>query len=537
MGTGRLSRALPISLSASVSGALLAFVLAAVVSRQLGASGAGVYLQCVALFTIVATSLKLGADTGLVRAMSQALALHRSEDIRPTLRVALVPVMLVATSVAVALGLGASAAASLLTDGQREAQELTGLFHFLAPFLVFSAGLTVSLGALRGLGSVLGFSLILNVGLPLGRLLLVIVALASGLGAVGAVQGWALGLPLWAIAAAVMLRRSVQRHAPVDQGARPLTPRDRGSEPIDQGPSPDGKPLWRGFWGFSVGRWAAATVEILLDWIDVLLVGALTDVATAGLYGVATRVVRAGQVVDNAMRVAVGPRISELLALGDRAGVDTLLRRATRAMVALTLPFYVTCMIFAGPILALFGPEFSAAAPALRILAAGMAVSAATVLLQSVVLMGGRSHWQLMNKLAALGVAVLANIALIPVLGIAGAALAWVLAVLTDLVLVTVQTHRLVGVRPRPAELLPVALVVGGAVALIGAVCATLVDNPRTGLIVHLGILGVVAVIAGAISVATGRVPGVSVHGRSRAVGEAPEALSGSPPRAGVPRP
>jgi O-antigen/teichoic acid export membrane protein len=523
---------LAVSLSASIAGAGLAFALAAIVSRALGAGGAGVYLQSVALFTIVATMLKLGADTGLVRAMSAALAVGRPQDVRPTLRIALVPVVVVSSCVAAGVSLAAGGIASNASGDPSNSADLAGSLVFLAPFLVASAILTVSLGALRGLGSVVGYSVILNLAVPLGRIVLVVAAIGAGLGAAGAVKGWALALPVWMVVALMMLRRAVRRHpAPPEDPSAHTSP--GGRTPDDGGHSPGGdgtgtsrrdRTLERRFWSFSLGRWAAASVEIMLDWIDVLLVGALTDAATAGLYGIATRVVRAGQVVDNAMRVAVGPRISAQLALGDRAGLDRLVRSASLAMVALTLPFYLTCFVFAEPILSLFGPEFAAAAPALRILAVGMAVSAATVLLQSVVLMGGRSHWQLLNKVIALVVAIAANLVLIPVWGIRGAALSWVLAVLVDLVLVTVQTHRLTGVRPRPEELLPVVLVVGGSVALIGAMSRAVAGDARTALGIHLAVIAGLAVLGGLVWLVKVRVR--AVRARPASAG-AP--LSGSP--------
>src|SRR5918912_11243 len=67
-------------------------VLNLVGSRGLGARGAGLFLEAVALFTILSNAGELGADTGVVRMIPRLRALGRGQDVRRTLVVALVPV-------------------------------------------------------------------------------------------------------------------------------------------------------------------------------------------------------------------------------------------------------------------------------------------------------------------------------------------------------------------------------------------------------------------------------------------------------------
>lgn len=497
MPEGRFSRTLAVSLGGSVIGAALAFVLAAVVGRSLGAGGTGTYFQLVAVFTVAVASLKLGADTGLVRSLSQLVALGRGGDVRRTVLTAMLPVLAVSVVVSLVVAVGAPAWAQLLSGDPGQAAPVTNLLRYLAPFLVIASTFYVGLGGIRGLGSVVGYSLLLNIGLPTARLALVAGALGLGMGAIGAVQAWVIALPVLCAVTLVALRRAV--------GRVPLTRPSPVSAAVPAARADPGGA--RGFWSFSLGRWAAATVEALLDWVDVILVGALTDPASAGAYAIATRVARAGQVVDNAMRVAVGPRLAAMLATRDLEGADRLFRVASQAMVALTVPFYATCIVFAPTILGVFGEGFASAAPALRVLCAGMVLSAATIMLQSVVLMGGRSHWQLMNKSAALVVAVLANLALIPVMGIVGAATAWLLAILTDVTLVSVQTYRLTGIRPRVREVGLPLVVVGGLVALVAVIMLGVLGQTLVGLAAHLALVGLLYLAGGvAVGVRTKRV-------------------------------
>ena len=74
--------------------------------------------------------------------------------------------------------------------------------------------------------------------------------------------------------------------------------------------------LRREFWGFSLPRAVAALVEIVLEWLDVLLVALLAGEVAAGLYAVATRLVKVTMIIDNALRVSISTRISAWLATG-----------------------------------------------------------------------------------------------------------------------------------------------------------------------------------------------------------------------------
>ena len=61
---------------------------------------------------------------------------------------------------------------------------------------------------------------------------------------------------------------------------------------------------------------------------------------------------------------------------------------------------------------------------------------------QSVLLMSGKSRWQLLNKLSSLVVAVTLNFTLVPVWGLYGAVTAWASALLIDTFLASYQVFR-----------------------------------------------------------------------------------------------
>ncbi|TCP56498.1 O-antigen/teichoic acid export membrane protein [Tamaricihabitans halophyticus] len=461
MSNERLTRAGLLSLVGGATGAVFGLILALVVGRGLGPEGTGYFFQTVALFMILANVLELGADTGLVREMSRQLTLGQQADLRRTVFVAVLPVLIVGVLATVLLWVLAPWLATLLAE-PAASETMTGLIRYTAPFVLPASLVAVLLGGSRGLSTVLPFVTVYNIGLPVARVVFVLVALWSGIGLLGVTQAWAWPFVLAVLVAAVVLARRLAV----------------ASATVDREPRPFGV-LARQFWSFSAPRGVAAALEILLAWADVLLVGALLGPVPAGVYAVASRAVRAGLLVDTAMRMAVSARMSALLAAGELGAARELLAAATKVLILLSWPLYLTLALFAAPVLELFGSGFGAGALAAALLSGAMMVLTASSVLQTALLMGGRSRWQMNNKVAAVVVNLGANLALLPTIGIAGGGLAWLLTIAVDTALAGWQVHRLIGVRlPGTGLLLPITVVAGTvvlpAILVLGLFGATL---------------------------------------------------------------
>ncbi len=410
-----------VNLLGGACGSLVGLVLAALVGRSLGTEGAGGYFVAVAVFLIASNVLELGADTGLVRFVSAAVATGRAGTVPALVAAAWRPVLLVGGAFVGAVAL-ASAIGVNPTD--LSGWQLTGG----AALAALSSGVAIALSLTRGLGDPLTYPLLQNVALPLLRLAAVAVVVALvGASTTDVVAAWMLPTVVVAVLAALAARRALRHHTA-----------GLVREPGEV----------RAFWGFSASRGAAAAVEIALEWVDVLIVAALASAEAAGVYAVVTRAARAGEVVQQAARVAVGPQISAALARGDLLQARRLYGLVTAAMIWLAWPFYVVVAVFAEAVLNLFGPGFDAGATSLRILVAAMAVATAAGTVQTIVLMGGRSSWQLADKSGALVLNVVLNLVLVPLWGIEGAAVAWAVTIVADTAVVVWQVQRLMGVRP-----------------------------------------------------------------------------------------
>src|SRR5690606_9408656 len=97
-----LAKAGVVSFAGAVLGAGVNLGLGIVVGRGLGPEGTGTFFQVVAIFLILSNILELGADTGLVRFCSASVATGRSDELRPLVRIAVVPVAVTGAVLAVA---------------------------------------------------------------------------------------------------------------------------------------------------------------------------------------------------------------------------------------------------------------------------------------------------------------------------------------------------------------------------------------------------------------------------------------------------
>ncbi len=447
----RFLRTGAVNVAASMTGAALNVVLVVVVGRSFGAAGTGIFFTAIGIFLVLGNVLRLGADTGAVRMLSRLVALDRRHDLRPTVTVALVPVIAVGLLAAIGLWLAAAVYPAGPLAGQPA--EAVGLLRALAPFVPMLGLLTVVMASTRALGGSTEFALVQNVALPATRVIGVALGAALGLSILDVTRCWAAGLPVLLIVGALALRTALRREGGASRGD-PGRGRRRTGTLIGE------------FWSFAAPRGVAAAVEVLLDWIDVILVTLLAGPAQGGIYAVATRCVKIAQVVDYAARITVSTRLSAAMARGQTSTVVRVYELTARFMVMLVWPYLALLLIFAQPTMSLFGADFTGEPLLLPMLALAMLVSSAAGSLQSVLLLGGLSRWQLVNKSAALAVCITGNLLLTPTYGAVGGAVAWTLAVLTDTALAAVQVRRSLAVPVTAAALASVVPAILGAVVV-----------------------------------------------------------------------
>ncbi|WP_314362820.1 oligosaccharide flippase family protein [Rothia mucilaginosa] len=446
-------------------GAGIAFVTTMVVSNGIGAEGSGEFFRLMALFAIAISLVTFGADTGLVRTMSAQRALGRYGVLPQLIRYGLIPSLV--TSVLLVVGV------YVYTEIAPMAPEYQAAMRVSSAFVLVAALMTVFFGALRGLHRVVTFTLLQNVLLPTLRFAAVgLVVLFSGQ-LMDLVYAWTVPVAITAVVALWLLERAF----PSEEHVEVLPSEDSPTE------------TFRSFWSFSSARGVATVVETILEWIDVLVVTAFLGAAAGGVYGAVNRCVRVGTMIEHTGRVVTGPSISAALATRQLDRAREIFLSTTRVLTALSWPFYLSLAFFGPVLLGFFGKGFEAGAGILWVICPAAMLSMSAGGVQSVLLMSGKSRWQLLNKLSSLVVAVTLNFTLVPVWGLYGAVTAWASALLIDTFLASYQVFRLVGIRASIREMAP-SLFLGAAVPTACAlVSLTFLGQSVLGVIVYVVLL------------------------------------------------
>ena len=446
-------------------GAGIAFVTTMVVSNGIGAEGSGEFFRLMALFAIAISLVTFGADTGLVRTMSAQRALGRYGVLPQLIRYGLVPSLV--TSVLLVAGV------YIYTEIVPMAPEYQAAMRVSSAFVLVAALMTVFFGALRGLHRVVTFTLLQNVLLPTLRFAAVgLVVLFSGQ-LMDLVYAWTVPVAITAVVALWLLERAF----PSEEHVEVLPSEDSPAE------------TFRSFWGFSSARGVATVVETILEWIDVLVVTAFLGAAAGGIYGAVNRCVRVGTMIEHTGRVVTGPSISAALATRQLDRAREIFLSTTRVLTALSWPFYLSLAFFGPVLLHFFGKGFEAGAGILWVICPAAMLSMSAGGVQSVLLMSGKSRWQLLNKLSSLVVAVTLNFTLVPVWGLYGAVTAWASALLIDTFLASYQVFRLVGIRASVREMAP-SLFLGAAVPTVCALASlAFLGQSVLGVIVYVVLL------------------------------------------------
>jgi O-antigen/teichoic acid export membrane protein len=407
-----LARGGAVSLIALVINAVLTFAFFLLAGRTLGASQAAPLFEGIALLTIATYAAVLGMDAGLLKLMPVYRREHPGSMTRLAVT-ALVPPLVMGGAIAVVIYLTAPQLASLVVTHSTTGSEARDLRVF-APFIPLSAALTVGSAGLRA-WSVRESVMLPFAVVPILRLPLLSVFVVIGITPFLACVSWGVPIGVAAVLTAVLLFALTQT-----EGRR----RSRGSRarvPLKE----IGLSLSR----FGGPRSLGGVFQVLVSWLDVLLVGALDSGKAAAAYAVASRYIATCTFPLQAVGLAISPQLSRLASERKNATIRQLYQESTWWVMALSWPMLLVTVIFAPFLMSLFGADYAGGVIALEILGAAMLISTGAGCNTVVLLMAGNSVANLTINLVSLILNVSLNLLLIPHIGIKGAAIAWAVTI------------------------------------------------------------------------------------------------------------
>ena len=171
----------------------------------------------------------------------------------------------------------------------------------------------------------------------------------------------------------------------------------------------------------------SAILTIIQVRIDILMLKIMSGDVAVGLYSAATRLTEAAYVAPAALGIVVFPALTRACA-SHSGNLQKFFSTIIVIMLALGLPFAVLTSYYADPlVLLLFGTEFALSVPVLIVMSMQVPLGFVNIALVNLLFAAGKQKMELWASVATTVVNVAANLALIPLLGPVGAALATVL--------------------------------------------------------------------------------------------------------------
>ena len=168
-----------------------------------------------------------------------------------------------------------------------------------------------------------------------------------------------------------------------------------------------------------------AWVAILSAWLgfsETILLAGFRGGAEVGLYAAALRLATLVNFLLLAFNTLLAPRFAVLYGRRELVQIRQLARVSVLTMLALATPIFLAFFLFPGTLLAWFGSEFRAAAPALMILTVGQLINLSTGPVGTILLMTGNEQVMKRHTVTTVLINLVAAIMLIPAWGVAGAA-------------------------------------------------------------------------------------------------------------------
>jgi O-antigen/teichoic acid export membrane protein len=175
---------------------------------------------------------------------------------------------------------------------------------------------------------------------------------------------------------------------------------------------------------FSVTAVAVLLLEFLMAQMDKIALGFYLGARSVGIYSVAAAVVAYESMVLSSVNQVFSPIIADLHFRGDNVMLSRLYKALTKWVFGATVPLAIVVMVYARPIMRMFGHDFESGWPILIIGTVGQLVNCGVGSVALLLYMSGQQMRLLRVQIAMAGVMLVANVALIPVWGIVGAAVA-----------------------------------------------------------------------------------------------------------------
>lgn len=378
------------------AGAALSFGFNVVLSRTLGAEGAGAYFLALTVSTAASVLGRMGLDTSLVRFVASGAAKGDWGAVQGVYRRGVTNCAMASSAVSLAMFLGAG----WLAERVFAEPGLAPLIQVMAFSVLPFAMLNLHAEMLKGLKRISYSVFIQGVGVA-GASMALIYPMARAWGAKGAVLSYLIATALTASAAVLLWRSS--------------TPMLRGVA---------GRFESRVLLNSSMPLFWVALLGLFMQWFSMFILGVWGTKTEVGVFGAAQRMAMLISLILIAINSIAAPKFAELHSRGDFKALASTAWRSARLATAAALPLMLLFVLAPGKVMSLFGPDFRAGGLELAILAAGQFVNVVIGPVGFLLMMSGNEQRTRRDVFIGSAATVILTLALVPSWGSTGAAIA-----------------------------------------------------------------------------------------------------------------
>ncbi len=178
------------------------------------------------------------------------------------------------------------------------------------------------------------------------------------------------------------------------------------------------------------GAWTAAApiISHAGHWIILLAIAAQLGADDAGIFRVGVLICMLMQMIKSSFATMAGPYLAQAAKEADQWQIRKVILIAGGIGLAIASPVGVVAVLFPEAVLKLFGEEFESGALALQLLAIGQLFSVAAGPVGAALIMRNRERTVLLVEVIAVGAGLLTATVLLPLWGLAGAAMGLLVA-------------------------------------------------------------------------------------------------------------
>lgn len=378
-------------------GNIVLYLSSILITRTVGADYYGIYYLGTNIVGVIGMVISFGVSSGVLKYISLYNGLKDYSRIKGLLFFNL-KLLIVSSCIA---SIVIFFAASFISQHVFKNEDLDFALKILALSLPFSILSTVLVSSLQGLRLIKYSVSVNNIIYPLTRLILLLSFFFLGLHFAGLLYAQTISLILAFIAAGYLLLKSF--------------PFGKYQALFDQ---------QKEFFSFSRPLYFQQFFNYGITSLPIFLLSYYHTSADTGIYGIAMRLNMLVGFPLVASNMIFAPTISMLYGKGDKATLERLLKTVTKWVFTISFFIFLIIILFANPILQIFGKEFTKGEQALYFIVFGEAVNVGVGAVGFILMMTGRTKINLINSIVLFTVTLVSSYIFIPIYGVLGAGIA-----------------------------------------------------------------------------------------------------------------